>query len=158
MVKVRIGTHEDIPAVVDLGARLHAESPTYRDFPYSRIKVRAVLQQCVGTLMAPAEDAVMLVAEEDGRLIGMLLGYLTEGVFVEDLVIATDLTFYVEPEHRGTMAAVRLLKAFEVWARTHGATHIAPGISTRINDERTQRFYERLGYASSGMSMTKRIK
>lgn len=158
MVKVRPAQHEDVPAVVDLGARLHAESDTYREFPYSRMKARAIALRCLGSLMAPAEDAVLLVAEDEGRVVGMLGGYLSDGVFVDDMLVATDFTFYVEPKHRGTMAAVRLVKMFELWARTAGATHISPGISTRIEDDRTQRFYERLGYAPSGVSMMKRIK
>lgn len=157
MAKIRLAEHADVEAVVELGAMLHAESPTYSPYPYSRQKARAVARSCIGSLLAPPADSVLFVADEGGEVIGMLGGYLTEGLFVDGMLIASDYTFYVRPDRRGTMAAPRLLIAFEQWAKGMGATHVYPSVSTRIDDERIVAFYEAMGYQHTGHNLAKRI-
>ncbi len=157
MAKIRLAEHADVEAVVELGAMLHAESPTYRPYPYSRQKARAVARSCIGSLLAPPADSVLFVADEGGEVIGMLGGYLTEGLFVDGMLIASDYTFFVRPDRRGTMAAPRLLIAFEQWAKGMGATHVYPSVSTRIDDERIVAFYEAMGYQHTGHNLAKRI-
>lgn len=157
MAKIRLAEHADVEAVVELGAMLHAESPTYRPYTYSRQKARAVARSCIGSLLAPPADSVLFVADEGGEVIGMLGGYLTEGLFVDGMLIASDYTFFVRPDRRGTMAAPRLLIAFEQWAKGMGATHIYPSVSTRIDDERIVAFYEAMGYQHTGHNLAKRI-
>ncbi len=157
MAKIRLAEHADVEAVVELGAMLHAESPTYRPYPYSRQKARAVARSCIGSLLAPPADSVLFVADEGGEVIGMLGGYLTEGLFVDGMLIASDYTFFVRPDRRGTMVAPRLLIAFEQWAKGMGATHIYPSVSTRIDDERIVAFYEAMGYQHTGHNLAKRI-
>lgn len=157
MAKIRLAEHADVESVVALGAMLHAESPTYSPYPYSRTKARAIAQSCIGSLLAPSTDSVLFVADEGGEVIGMLGGYLTEGLFVDGMLIASDYTFFVRPDRRGTMAAPRLLIAFEQWAKGMGATHIYPSVSTRIDDERIVAFYEAMGYQHTGHNLAKRI-
>lgn len=157
MAKIRLAEHADVEAVVELGAMLHAESPTYRPYPYSRQKARAVARSCIGSLLAPPADSVLFVADEGGEVIGMLGGYLTEGLFVDGMLIASDYTFFVRPDRRGTMIAPRLLIAFEQWAKGMGATHVYPSVSTRIDDERIVAFYEAMGYQHTGHNLAKRI-
>ncbi len=157
MAKIRLAEHADVEAVVELGAMLHAESPTYRPYTYSRQKARAVARSCIGSLLAPPADSVLFVADEGGEVIGMLGGYLTEGLFVDGMLIASDYTFFVRPDRRGTMAAPRLLIAFEQWAKGMGATHIYPSVSTRIDDERIVAFYAAMGYQHTGHNLAKRI-
>lgn len=157
MAKIRLAEHADVEVVVALGAMLHAESPTYSPYPYSRTKARAIAQSCIGSLLAPSTDSVLFVADEGGEIVGMLGGYLTEGLFVDGMLIASDYTFFVRPEWRGTMAAPRLLVSFEQWAKGMGATHIYPSVSTRIDDERIVKFYEAMGYQHTGHNLSKRI-
>ena len=157
MAKIRLAEHADVEAVVELGAMLHAESPTYSPYPYSRQKARAVARSCIGSLLSPPADSVLFVADEGGEVIGMLGGYLTEGLFVDGMLIASDYTFFVRPDRRGTMVAPRLLIAFEQWAKGMGATHIYPSVSTRIDDERIVAFYAAMGYQHTGHNLAKRI-
>ena len=71
--------------IVALGAMLHAESPTYSPYPYSRTKVRAVAQSCIGSLLAPSTDSVLFVADEDGEIVGMRLTIAGDDALVIDL-------------------------------------------------------------------------
>lgn len=146
MAKVRRAGSADIEPMIEMGRALHQESPRYRTMRYDPDKLRRVAARLQGTLLA--EDGVMLVAEAGGQVVGMLVGILAERWFGPDRY-ATDLTVYVRPEHRGGTAFVRLVAAFEAWAREQGVDEVDIGISTDIHAERTVHAYERLGYRLS---------
>lgn len=149
-VSVRVATLDDLPVLVEMGRQLHAESPRYRDSRYLPEKVEAL-----GRSLIPAGGTH--VAEKDGRIIGMLAGYVAEQWF-SDYKVASDLTFYIAPEHRKTSrAALLLVRAFEQWAIASGAKEIIPGTSTQIDVESTTRFYTKMGYAVYGNTFIKRL-
>lgn len=150
MVKVRAATEDDLPAILEMGRMLHGESPRYRGMSYNEAKVEALALKVIPT-------GGTLIAEKDGKIIGMLAGYVAEHWFSDDKV-ASDFTFYIRPEHRGTgKAALLLVRAFERWATAQGAKDIMPGVSTQIDIERTTRFYEKLGYAVYGNALIKKV-
>lgn len=150
MVKVRAATEDDLPAILEMGRALHAESPRYAAMSYNEAKVEALALRVIPT-------GGTLVAEKDGKIIGMLAGYVAEHWFSDDKV-ASDFTFYIRPEHRRTgKAALLLVRAFERWAVERGAKDIMPGVSTQIDVERTTRFFEKLGYTVYGNALLKRV-
>ena len=152
MASVRHALEADVPAMVELGRRMHAESPTYRELSYSPEKAAALGLRVVGTLLNPGGA---LVAEVNGRIVGMLAGYVVEHWFSHDKV-ASDYVLYIDPEHRGGMTAVRLIRAFERWAIAQGATVLLPGVSTGVKTEQTRDLYRALGYEPYGVAMMKR--
>lgn len=150
MVDVRTATEADIPAILEMGRDLHAESPRYRSSTYRPDKVEALARTVI-------PGGGTLIAEKDGTIIGMLAGYVAEQWF-SDYKVATDFTFYIKPEHRKTgRAALKLVRAFEEWAIVQGAREIMPGISTQIDIEGTTRFFEKLGYAVYGNALIKKV-
>lgn len=154
---IRKGTMADMPAVLEMCKALHAESPRYRDRSFDEQKIMAGSRRMLeGTLTTEALGGAF-IAEKNGEIIGMLGAFITETPFGHDR-IATDYTLYVKPQHRGGMAAVRLIKAFEQWAIENGASDIIPGTSTMLNAERTRDLYLALGYEMYGYSMIKRIR
>lgn len=148
-VNVRTAILDDLPDILDMGAALHAESPRYAALSYNAAKVEARARDVI-----PGGGA--LVAEMNGKIIGMIAGFVCEHWFSDDK-IASDYTFYVKPEHRGGRAALLLVRGFEGWAYLNGAKDIVPGTSTLINAEGTARFYEKLGYERSGYGFFKRV-
>ena len=89
---------------------------------------------------ATAGDSVVLVASEDGAIVGICTTYLDfESVrfgrraWVEDLA--------VDPECRSLGIGKRLLDAAKDWARKHGATHLELDSGHDRTD--AHRFYER---------------
>jgi GNAT superfamily N-acetyltransferase len=84
-----------------------------------------------------------------GRCIGMLAGHIGAPWF-STVPIAKDLAWYVEPEHRGGMAAVRMIRAFESWAKEQGAGEVWLAQSSGVSIERTRKFSEALGYITVG--------
>lgn len=87
--------------------------------------------------------------------IGGMIGFVAQQYFTKDMA-AKDLAIYIEPEKRGSMAAVRLVRDFEDWARSKGAKEAYLAQSTGIEIEKTRRWYEALGYSVCGF-VTKRV-
>ena len=153
MARIRRAAEGDIPALVGMGRAMHDESPHYASLAFSEAKV----EQLIRWMLSASETQCALVAEESGRIVGMLGGFVSEYFFGHDLV-ASDYVFYVRPENRGGSSAVRLLRAFEKWAISAGASEIVPGVSTRLSVARTEGLYLALGYEKAGVILSKRIK
>jgi GNAT superfamily N-acetyltransferase len=88
-----------------------------------------------------SEQAAVLVAEEDGRLVGLCTAYLELNsvrfglrCWVEDLAVA--------PERRSRGIGAGLLETARRWAAGQGATHLELDTGEARTDAR--RFYERL--------------
>lgn len=153
-VEIRFATFNDIDRMVEMGAALHAESPRYRDRPFDAEKVKAFGE---AFLRDESGQTCVLVAELNGKLIGMIVGVVTADWFGSALG-ATDITFYVDPAHRGGRAALLLVSTLEEWARDAGAERITPGISTELHVESTARFYGKIGYLPYGQLLCKDLK
>jgi GNAT superfamily N-acetyltransferase len=142
MAKVRHATAADIPALLVLGAEMHAES-RYRGTRYSEAKVRTLLADLIGGM------GCVLVYERGGEIVGYFAGSVMELYFSEDK-FAFDYFLWVHPEHRGGFGGARLVSTFIAWAKSRGATFIDIGISTGVTTERTGALYERLGLGLAG--------
>lgn len=144
-MRVRLATIDDIPEMIELGARMHAES-VYSAFDYDREKLFDLGKNCVEN---PDRCFAGVCEDAHGQLLGMHVGFISEYYFGRDL-IATDLLLFVDPCKRGSLAAALLVKAFEEWAFARGAMEVCPGSSTMVAPERTAKLYERLGYTVVG--------
>jgi GNAT superfamily N-acetyltransferase len=149
---IRPVRYEDIDEIIEMGARMHAES-AYDFLPFDRDKVRHLIT----TYAENPESRCVLVAEEKDILVGMFGGYLTNYFFCNE-TLACDITLFVAQEYRGSSAAVRLIRAFRDWAAARGAREICLGVSTDVNRERTGKFYERMGFARVGGIYKQRLR
>ena len=71
---------------------------------------------------------------------------------------AYEQSLFVKPEHRGSLAAPRLIKRFAQEAETRGAVEIYAGSYTEIKTDKLFRLYTRLGFERHGLGMIKRIQ
>lgn len=154
MAEVRRATEADTQALIAMGRMLHAESPRYRDMPFAESKLLILAKRLQGTLLA--EESCVFVAVTGGEVIGMLVGIASVRWFNDERYV-TDLTVYVKPEHRGSSAFFRLVKALEGWAWKQGIDDLALGVSTEIHPNETVRAYLRMGYTLSGHTVTKTL-
>jgi ribosomal protein S18 acetylase RimI-like enzyme len=99
-------------------------------------------------------DAVIYVAEDDGKVVGYIFAALEPlswkelrepAGFIHDLI--------VEEASRGLGIAGRLAEAASVWLETQGAARIMLGTAAR--NENAQRFFERLGFRRTMIEMTR---
>jgi GNAT superfamily N-acetyltransferase len=143
MTMIRAATHDDIPRLAELGRQMHVESRFAR-LPLDDGKVRALFVELI-----ESADGLLIVAENGGEVIGGFAGYVCEHYFARTLV-AGDYALFIAPEHRGGMAAPRLLKAYVAWAKSRGAVMIQAGITTGVHVEATTQLYQRLGFQPAG--------
>jgi GNAT superfamily N-acetyltransferase len=140
---IRPATIADLPRLLELGARMHAES-RYRVLAFSASK----LQQTLTALLA-GSGGFLWVAESAGEVIGGLAAMCTPHWASDDLM-AVDLALFFPPEHRGGVAALRLVNRYRQWARELGAKLTDLGVSTGIEADRTADLFDRIGFPRCG--------
>lgn len=129
---IRPARMDDIPSVIDLIEKLAA---TVNGLPVDRIKTGETL---AGLICDPA--GVVLVSGA-----GFIAGRLGDTFISRDLV-AYEMGWFAEDR-----SGLRLLRAFEVWARDRGAAMIAMS----CNGGAAQRILERSGYRVAEIQMVK---
>lgn len=132
---IRVATDADVPAIVAMGLRF--ASTTYHDCLPANAECLTALAETI----LVNEAATIFVADQAGALTGMLAAQ----TYVQPMsgeTLGTEICWWMEPEARGSRAAMRLLKAAEAWAKARGAVRfymIAP-------TDQVAAFYERLGF------------
>jgi GNAT superfamily N-acetyltransferase len=96
------------------------------------------------------------LAYKDGICIGFI-GAVIAPFFFSDYERATDVGFYVLPEHRGGRAAFKLLYAIEDWAREQGVKEMFMGHSVGGKIDEMKKFYIHNGYKIGGFNSMKKL-
>lgn len=141
---VRLALENDFDDIVEM-ARLNIEETC----PEIGFDEYACLETCYSYI--ETASPTIFVAEKARAVVGFLLADMysyraSKGLFVTQEVL------YVRPEHRGTRAAVALMKHLIAWSEQLGAKEIIGGNDNDFRSERTARFlehfqFERVGYA-----------
>lgn len=146
---IRTATVEDIPRIIELGHKLHQTS-RYAAQEFDPGVAASFIEGLI------SGHGVVFVAVVDGQIVGGFAGGIVEQWFSTQKV-AYDYSFFIEPEHRSGITAIKLLRAFEHWATSMGADHIQIGITTDINTEGTARFYRAMGFDDIGQFFGKEV-
>jgi GNAT superfamily N-acetyltransferase len=133
-VEVRAAVVEDIPRLIEMYEWLFAPPgsvPGAWDPKRGEVALRQAME---------SHDSTVLVADDDGRLVGFCTGYqdmhsvrFGYRVWVEDLA--------VDSERRSEGIGKAILDAAKDWARERGATHLE--LDSGIDRPDAHRFYER---------------
>lgn len=131
---------EDWPEFIRLMHALHEEGATST----LRFSERDMLQN----IKRPGLFHILAI-DPAGNVVGVCMGWVEKTFFGPDMV-AHQHIFYVRPEARGSVYGKELMSAFEMWAKDSGAKEIWVSQATGINVERTQRFFNILGFETVG--------
>jgi L-amino acid N-acyltransferase YncA len=142
---VRRATEDDRFALFKLAVAMHRET----DYSAMRFDPAKALDRLGAWLHSP--EGVMLVAESDGEVVGMLAATCRAPWFSDELMASEDL-FFVRPDKRAGRTALRLLQAFINGAESLGVRHIRAGIATGKAGAPAARLYEHVGFTLSGGS------
>lgn len=123
----------------------------YEEAGFEHFSVRKFLQ------IAMNPNLYAAVYRKDGKIIAGMIGFIAPNEFGEHPPMAKDIVLYVEPECRGGLAGVRLVRDFEKWAKEHGVSTVQLAQSTGLDVERTRRWYEALGYEVTGFVTRRRV-
>jgi GNAT superfamily N-acetyltransferase len=129
---MRLAQLADVPRLVEMGQRFRAETS------YSRHLTENPEQ--MGTMAAfLIERNGVVVSERAGQVVGML-GYLLYPHFLSGEMVAGEVFWWVEPEHRGE--GVKLLRDAERRAKLAGAVRMQMIAPT----DKAAALYRRFGY------------
>lgn len=133
--EIRVATTVDTEQLVALGRRFLASSGYGVKVPDD--EAREGIEMLI-------HSGRVFVAEKDKKIVGALGARMTNLWFSQSLTVASELMWWVDEEHRGTLAAVRLVGAFEAWAKAEGAHFIAMSDITGLGN--VDKLLKRLGY------------
>lgn len=143
---IRRAGQNDIPALLGLLELLFSIE---KDFVFDAEKQERGLR----LLLAESRAAVM-VAEQDGQLVGMCTGQLlistAQGglsVLVEDVAVA--------PAWQGKGIGRQLLAAISAWAVSHGASRVQ--LLADRNNAPASAFYQKTGFQTTAMICLRKI-
>ncbi len=154
---IRRATQADLPAVGRLGALLMR---AHFDFDPDRfMRPGADGEQgyawFLGTQLT-GEDAIVLVAERDGEIVGYIYGAV-EPASWKDLRDRAGYIHdvFVTEDHRGHGVAEALMAGATDWLRTRGVPRVLLGTAAQNPD--AQRLFQRLGFRATMIEMTKEL-
>jgi len=138
---IRSAVEEDVPELVDLLSLLFSQES---EFQPNRQRQTAGLK---GIITDPAVG-IILVAENDGRLVGMVnILYTVSTVLGGRVALLEDMV--VDPSTRGTGIGSKLLNTAIETCKTNNCKRIT--LLTDQDNINAQRFYERHGFQQSTM-------
>ena len=150
-IVVRDSSLEDFPQINYLGKWVQ-ENSNFKECGWSESKAYRIVKDGSN----PSSDTLILVAEEDGELIGFFVGQVVECFFSEKR-IAQDLGIVFKPEkRRGIGSAInQIISRFCLWAETKDAVATCIGITSGIAGDGYQKLLERHDFKQVGVLLKK---
>ena len=148
---IRYARVEDCETIARLGEIFHAEAAWSDICAFKVADCRKSLE-----VMCDLPDAILLVAEQGGEIVGMAGGLISPLYF--DLTHRTgqELFWWVSPgASKGT--GLKLLEAMEQAARDKGCSSWAMMALETINSDKMARLYRMHGYRPSERTFIKRL-
>lgn len=148
---IRFATLQDIPALVEVGSRMHALT-RFRSQPYIAQKVAQAFSDII--MRGQGKYAFFVAANAEQRVVGALIGVVEQQIFSHSLT-ASVMHFDVLPEARMDGYGLRLLKGFEKWATNRNAVEVAFSVNSDTEIEKLERFALKMGYSKVGANFVK---
>ena len=138
MITVRHADATDMDAVLRAGRGLYGAARFESIAPFDEERLRNLVEA------ADNNGTAVLVAMVDGRTVGVKALSLSQVWFSPTALVAQELFWWVDPEHRGRGVGRALLEAAEKWAQDKGAKLFLAVIYE--GSERGPSVCERAGY------------
>ena len=152
--KVRLAEDKDFKHIFLMLLKFINESP-YKE---AEVDPEEITEMINSFLESPKNQKVLLLAvNEEDKPVGLLAGFLIKHLFNKSKV-ASELSWWVEPEYRKSRIGLELLSAFEYWGRKVGAKYISlAALDTSLMDK-LARLYKARGYTVTEKAFVKEIK
>lgn len=152
MLKVRRGTHEDVPALLPLCREFYEQSQyAGAGIKFSTNAMTNILFSLMG------DNGIVAVAENDGELVGLVLVALFPFHFNPKHKVATELLFYVTASGRGAGLGKQLLKKAEQVATQKGVKLFSMVAHEHVDSSSAHNLYEKSGYVKSEVAYIKEL-
>ena len=142
VVRIREAKATDADAIAELLGVL--------GYPATSAEVRKRL-----TRLKKLDSAVILVADLEGRAVGVVTGHVMAAIHSTPIV-AWLTVLSVSDRHQQMGIGAKLTGAVEDWARKQGAIRVS--LTSGLQRAGAHAFYERLGYERTGLRLTKALE
>lgn len=144
---VRDAVENDVKSIVAMSRKFYATT-NYRHFA-------DMSEETVGNLVRDLIDrGIMLVAEDNGSVMGMAGLYVGPFLFNSEKTGAYEVVWWVSPDNQGMGAGKMLMDAIETSSRDKGCD-IIQMVTLATSPPHAGKIYETMGYAHSETSYTK---
>lgn len=147
---VRLALETDTDRIVELARMNHDMSTAYLEF--SEERCRETVREYLDTA-----SPTIFVAEEEGRVIGLLLATINSYRHAAGLYVACEVIF-VDRAYHGSRAAILLVKELISWAELLGAVEISSGNDNSLKTDRTTKFFGHFGFEQVGSFMRRMVR
>ena len=137
--EIRTATPDDVFDILILAKEFSKEAP--KSHKWDKEKTELFLLSAFQN-----DNMEIFVIDADGEIEGALVGLISE-LYMSHTVQATELAWFVSKDYRGKPSSIRLIKAFEKWAKDRGANQVGMGDIEGISN--LENLYNRLGYEKS---------
>lgn len=141
MAKLRSAFAEDADDLAELMTQL--------GYPAAPSDMPSRLEKLAGD-----PDVLLVVAEDDGEVVGVASGHLLHALHKTGIV-AMLTVLAVHEKARGLGIGKQLVTRIEEWARSHGATTIS--LTSALRRIEAHEFYRKLGYEHTGLRLVKSL-
>lgn len=144
-MSVRLAEERDFQTILEMGR--HNAETTKPGEPYEDDRVRGTFDSFLETA-----DPTFFVEERDGVVRGFLIAGWGDYEYRSGFY-TVQRVLYVAPEHRGTRAAVSLMKHLIEWSRNMNAVEVMGGNDNGFQSDRTADFLGHFGFKKVGYTM-----
>lgn len=148
-IRIRRAVADDLPGIVAMGRTFYAQTAYASFSEYSDASALVLCQMML-------DSGVLLVAESDGALVGMVGLAITPFLFNHAQKTAHEVMWWVHPSARGGGAGKALLDAVEPACREKGVVAIQM-LHLSNSPASAAAMYQRMGYEQSECSYVKVI-
>jgi len=137
---------------MDLAAAFVATTPVSHIIPFDRDSTTAFIESALDN-----ENMTVLVAEDDGELIGITAAIAYPMYFNPAKLVAQELWWYIKPDARGGAASKLLFQEIEKWGMSKQA---AAMFMVALDNDRVEtmvKLYGRLGYTPTERTFVKEL-
>jgi len=145
-IKLRKPNIDEFEGLVPNGLLMLQASGNYTAYNLDLEKAK---QAVSGWLKRENQFFIRLAEDEEGDLLGFIVGHVYERWFTRDLS-ASDQMIFVMPDARGKGVAKDMLKAFVAWANEQGAVKKFLGDTLGIDPEASHALYTGAGFRPTG--------
>ena len=135
---IKDASQSDVPQIVELARKFHAVSG-YENIEFDEETVENLLS-------ASIEQGLCQIGVVDDKIVGFLAGLSYPAILNANVMVGTEIAWWVEPEFRGKKIAIQLLLRAEENARAKGLYCWSMMCLEKLNADGLENIYERLGY------------
>jgi GNAT superfamily N-acetyltransferase len=155
-IRVDVATHDDLADIIACADALVATDAGRYDPAGTDLNWAERGGSAYATALLAGDDNLVLLAREDGTLLGHLVARLHGPGTVHPIRVAELESIHVYPDHRGRGVGERLVTTFLTWAAGKGAQRAS--VAAYAANEGAQRFYARHGFVPKSVILDRDIR